>query len=94
MKFFSYIFTALAVSLLPVLTAANDHLNARNHHQGVARRAEGHLLDRRQSSHSRWSWYDTQTGNAYVPNAYMCPALPTQRLVDVYRLLWSYAPQL
>lgn len=63
MKFFSYIYTALAVSLLPVLTAAADHLNARNHHQGVARRAEGHL-DRRQSQHSKWSWYDTQTGNA------------------------------
>ncbi|KAJ2911941.1 hypothetical protein MD484_g8473, partial [Candolleomyces efflorescens] len=63
MKFFSYIFTALAVSLLPVLTAAGDH-KARNHHQGLSRRAEGHLLDKRQSDHSRWSWYDTQTGNA------------------------------
>ena len=64
MKFFSYIFTALTVSLLPVLTAAGEHLNRNIHHQGVARRAEGHLLDKRQSQHSKWSWYDTQTGNA------------------------------
>ncbi|RXW11210.1 hypothetical protein EST38_g14645, partial [Candolleomyces aberdarensis] len=64
MKFFNYIFTALTVSLLPVVTAAGEHLNRNVHHQGVARRAEGHLLDKRQSQHSKWSWYDTQTGNA------------------------------
>ena len=62
MQFLAYVATALTVSLLS-LGASADHVQRRQH-QGISRRMEGDLLESRATSNSKWSWYDTQTGNA------------------------------
>jgi len=62
MQLFNFIVTALTVSLVSLTASAEHKVNAR-HHQGLSRRVEGHL-DRRATTNSKWSWYDTETGNA------------------------------
>lgn len=62
MQLLNYIATALTVSAF-AMGASADHVQRRQH-QGVSRRMDGDLLESRATSNSKWSWYDTQTGNA------------------------------
>lgn len=68
-------FSILALALpLSVLAASHGHLLNRRHAE-LAKRSEANVtLDRRVSG-ARFSYYDTQTGNAYVSNGLLYYAL-------------------
>ena len=67
--------TILALSL-PFATLAG-HINQHfNRHQEVARRAPGEVLLQKRYDSARWSYYETQTGNAlvFVPTPLFVPS--------------------
>ena len=67
--------TILALSL--PFAALAGHINQHfNRHQEVARRAPGEVLLQKRYDSARWSYYETQTGNAlvFVPTPLFFPS--------------------
>lgn len=64
MQLFHFIATALAFSLVSITVSADHRDIQGRHHQGISRRGSTELLDRRATSNSKWSWYNTETGQA------------------------------